>query len=40
MKKSATGPDYEYTVDGVHLTDLGFMRMGKFYSKMLRKYVK
>lgn len=40
MKEAATGPDYEYTVDGVHLTDLGFMRMGKFYTKMLKKWVR
>lgn len=40
MKDAATGPDYEYTVDGIHLTDLGFMRMGAFYTKMLEKFVR
>ena len=40
MKEAATGPDYEYTVDGIHLTDLGFMRMGKYYTNMLKKHIK
>lgn len=40
MKEAVTGPDYEYTVDGIHLTDLGFMRMGKYYTNMLKKHIK
>ena len=36
MKKSAIGPDHEATVDGVHLTDLGFVR----YAKSLLPYIK
>ena len=36
MRKSATGPDNEGTVDGVHLTDLGFVRLANFYCKALR----
>lgn len=29
MEKSATGPDHEGTVDGTHMTDLGFLRFAK-----------
>lgn len=36
MKKSPIGPDHEGTVDGVHMTDLGFQRFAKF----LMKYIK
>ncbi len=36
MKKSAIGPDHEGTVDGVHMTDLGFMR----YADTLLPYLK
>ncbi len=36
MKKSPIGPDHEGTVDGVHMTDLGFQRFAKF----LLKYIK
>ena len=36
MKKSPIGPDHEGTVDGVHMTDLGFQRFAKF----LIKYIK
>lgn len=36
MKKSPIGPDHEGTVDGVHMTDLGFLRFAKF----LMKYIK
>jgi hypothetical protein len=28
---------YEETVDGVHLTDLGFYEVAKFFSKKLKK---
>lgn len=37
MGKSVTGPDHEGTVDGVHLTDLGFLRLAEFYCKILKK---
>ena len=36
MKKSPIGPDHEGTVDGVHMTDLGFLRFADF----LIKYIK
>ena len=36
MKKSPIGPDHEGTVDGVHMTDVGFQRFAKF----LMKYIK
>ncbi len=36
MKKSPIGPDHEGTVDGVHMTDLGFRRFADF----LLKYIK
>ena len=36
MKKSPIGPDHEGTVDGVHMTDLGFQRFAKF----LMTYIK
>lgn len=36
MKKSPIGPDHEGTVDGVHMTDVGFQRFAKF----LLKYIK
>ena len=36
MKKSPIGPDHEGTVDGVHMTDMGFQRFAKF----LMKYIK
>ena len=36
MKKSPIGPDHEVTVDGVHMTDLGFLRFADF----LIKYIK
>ncbi|MEG0518498.1 MAG: SGNH/GDSL hydrolase family protein [Bacteroidales bacterium] len=35
MGKSAAGPDHEGTVDGVHLTDLGFLRLAEVFCKFL-----
>lgn len=35
-----TGSDGEETVDGVHLTDLGFQRMAKHLYPIIRKHVK
>lgn len=35
MKKAPAGPDHEGTVDGVHLTDLGSMRLAEIYCKIL-----
>lgn len=35
IKKGAIGPDTEGTVDGVHLTDLGFLRKAKLFYKEL-----
>ena len=34
---SCFGPDNEGTVDGVHLTDLGFHRLAKEYLKVLEQ---
>lgn len=36
MKKSSIGPDHEGTVDGVHMTDLGFLRFAGFLKKLLK----
>lgn len=36
MKKSPLGPDHEGTVDGVHMTDLGFSRFAKYLLKWLK----
>ncbi len=36
MEKSPLGPDHEGTVDGVHMTDLGFSRFAKFLLKWLK----
>lgn len=36
MRKSSTGPDHEGTVDGVHLTDLGFLRLAEVFCRELR----
>jgi len=38
--KNLIGNDSESTVDGVHLTDLGFFRMSKNLYPMLRKIIK
>ena len=35
MKKSPIGPDHEGTVDGGHMTDLGFLRFADFLIKKL-----
>jgi lysophospholipase L1-like esterase len=35
-----TGNDLEETVDGVHLTDLGFSRMAESLYPVIRKHVK
>ena len=37
LKKSAAGPDNESTVDGVHLTDVGFLRLAEFLYKELKE---
>lgn len=36
MKKSPIGPDHEGTVDGGHMTDLGFLRYADFLIKKLK----
>ena len=36
MKKSPIGPDHEGTVDGGHMTDLGFLRFADFLIKKLK----
>lgn len=36
MKHSPAGPDHEGTVDGTHLTDLGFLRLAEVFCKYLR----
>ncbi len=36
--KGMIGNDYEATVDGVHFTDLGFLRYSEFLMPYLRKY--
>lgn len=36
MEGAATGPDNEAAVDGTHLTDLGFMRLAKFFYPILK----
>jgi lysophospholipase L1-like esterase len=38
--KGLTGKDMEETVDGVHLTDLGFSRMAKSLYPVIRKQIK
>lgn len=40
MKKSAIGPDHEGTVDGVHMTDLGFLRYAETLLPYLEKALK
>ena len=40
MTKSAIGPDHEGTVDGVHMTDLGFMRYAETLLPHLKKALK
>lgn len=40
MKKSAIGPDREGTVDGVHMTDLGFLRYAETLLPYLEKALK
>ncbi len=40
MKKSAIGPDHEGTVDGVHMTDLGFLRYAQALLPYLEKVLK
>ncbi|MCQ2177467.1 MAG: SGNH/GDSL hydrolase family protein [Bacteroidales bacterium] len=37
MQGSAIGPDHEGTVDGCHLTDLGFLRMADFLYPYLKR---
>lgn len=37
LEKSAAGPDNESTVDGVHLTDVGFLRLAEFLYKELKE---
>ena len=37
MKGASTGPDNEGSVDGAHLTDLGFLRMAKFLYPHMKK---
>lgn len=37
MEKAATGPDNEASVDGTHLTDLGFLRMAEFLYPYMKK---
>lgn len=37
VRCGAIGPDGEATVDGVHLTDLGFLRMAGEYIKILKR---
>lgn len=37
MKKSSIGPDHEATVDGVHMTDLGFSRFAEVLLPYLKK---
>ena len=36
MKKSPLGPDHEGTVDGSHMTDLGFLRFADFLLKHIK----
>src|SRR5690606_27833803 len=38
--KGMIGLDNEGTVDGVHFTDLGFMRYAEFLKKYIKKYIK
>lgn len=40
MKRSAIGPDHEGTVDGVHMTDLGFLRYAETLLPYLEKALK
>jgi len=37
MRGAATGPDNEGSVDGCHLTDLGFLRMAEFMYPYMKK---
>lgn len=36
VKKSPIGPDFEACVDGIHFTDLGFLRFAEFMIKYLK----
>ncbi len=36
VKKSPIGPDYEACVDGIHFTDLGFLRCAEFFMKRIK----
>ena len=36
VKKSPIGPDYEACVDGIHFTDMGFVRIAEFFMKWLK----
>ena len=36
LEKSPCGPDHEGSVDGVHLTDIGFQRVAKEFMKYIK----
>ena len=35
IEKSPVGPDHEATVDGVHMTDMGFLRFARAIEKKI-----
>ena len=35
-RKSPIGPDFEACVDGIHFTDMGFVRVAEFFMKWLK----